>query len=301
MLVYFSDWTGPREGAGMRIVVVYNASNAMAVDSSMLVSAYCASQGFDCVLVSSLQGGREPVRGCDLVVALGGDGTMLRAAHLASAEGTPILGINYGHLGFLANRVEQGVIAAIASALSGDIARDERANLRIDVLCEGDDEDAFEGAGAAGAWHRSYFALNEVAIARGPAGRIVHFEMFFNGFEMGRVRGDGVVVSSATGSTAYALSAGGPLVAPGYKGLIVVPIAPHSLMSRAILTDPNDVVEVAMGDDDGDREAVLFVDGLLEDLENPAKRVRVVRGSVPTTLLRYSSDGFYAHAASVFF
>ncbi len=328
----------------MRIVVVYNSSNAMAVDASVMVSAYAASQGFECTLISSSEGAREPVRGYDLMVALGGDGTILRAAHLASADGTPILGINYGHLGFLANKAEDGVIPVIAAALAGDTPRDVRTNLRVDILCEGDDEDAFEAAAAeafvapvqaAGAGlsapttaaglaataagdkagdvpmlasggapadgQRTFFALNEVALARGTAGRIVQYEMSIAGAAMGQVRGDGVIVSSATGSTAYALSAGGPLVAPGFGGLICVPIAPHSLNARAVLTDPNDIVEISMGQDPGDREAVLFVDGLLVDFETPLLGMRVSRGPVPTTLLRYSGEDFYTHAAGAFF
>ena len=286
----------------MHVVVVYNALNTMAVDSSMMVSAYCASQGIECELMTSKEGiSKPPVHDCDLIVALGGDGTILRAAHLASSEGVPILGINYGHLGFLANKVEEGVIAAIAAAMAGDISRVERTNLRVDVLCEGDDEVSFDAAASGGDWSRSYFALNEVSVARGPNGRIVHYEAMINGSSMGLVRGDGVIIASATGSTAYALAAGGPLVAPGFKGLIMVPVAPHSLKSRAILTDRNDVIEISLGDDYGDREAVLFVDGLLEGLDSPIKRIRVMRGPIPTTLLRYTSESFYAHAAQVFF
>lgn len=285
----------------MRIAVVYNQSNAMAVDASVMVAAYASSQGFDCTVLTSKSNGTESLRGFDLIVALGGDGTMLRAAHLVRAEGTPILGINYGHLGFLANKVEDGIIKVIAAALAGDITRDVRTNLRVDVLCEGDDEQAFDASVADESSERSYFALNEGALARGAAGRIVHFDLSIAGSSIATMRADGMVVASATGSTAYALSAGGPLVAPGFGGLICVPIAPHSLNARAILTDPNDIVEVTMGNSEGDREAELFVDGLLVEFTSPIRRMRVSRGPVPTTLLRYSSEDFYTHAASVFF
>ena len=119
----------------MKLAVVYNSTNAMAVDASVMVSTYAAAQGFDCVLIASDDVCHEPVSECELVIALGGDGTILRAAHVASKEGTPVLGLNYGHLGFLANSADEGLISSIAAALAGDGVHDERTNLRIDVLC----------------------------------------------------------------------------------------------------------------------------------------------------------------------
>ena len=115
------------------------------------------------------------------------------------------------------------------------------------------------------------------------------------------MRGDGLVVATATGSTAYALSAGGPLVAPGFNGLVAVPLAPHTLHSRAIVTAANDVVEMDLSLNRDPREAALFADGELLSFDAPVKRVYVSRGAVPTTLLRYRHDGFYEHAAKVFF
>ena len=91
---------------------------------------------------------------------------------------------------------------------------------------------------------RCFFALNEAAVTRGSAGKIIDFTIEVSGAKVADMRGDGLVVATATGSTAYALSAGGPLVAPGYKGLVIVPVAPHTLVARAVLTDTSDIVEI---------------------------------------------------------
>ena len=115
------------------------------------------------------------------------------------------------------------------------------------------------------------------------------------------MRGDGLVVATATGSTAYALSAGGPLVAPGFDGLIAVPIAPHSLRARAMLTSANDVVEMDLSQNAAGREATLFIDGEMAEFSSPIKRMYVRRGAEPTTLLRYKGENFYEYASSVFF
>ena len=320
----------------MRILIVRNNSNSRAIDASLLLATFAATQGIEFTLVDSSEltsrcdhGELNAALGAgvDLAVVLGGDGTILRTARQIGAAGVPLLGINFGRLGFLANASDDGVVAIVAAALAGDVVVEQRTNLRVDVVCEGEpdpwaDEEgatasiAFseggEGAGHAGSAlgvsgfasgpdARSFFALNEVAVTRGANGRIVDFSLNISGSAIAEMRGDGLVVATATGSTAYALSAGGPLVSPGYTGLVVVPLAPHTLHSRAIVTASNDVVEMDLSHNAETREATVFVDGELLAFEQPVKRVYVRRGAVPTTLLRYQREGFYEHAAEVFF
>jgi len=288
----------------MRILIVRNDSNAGAVDAALMLGAYLGSQGISFTSVNSYDLDEYSPDGFDMAVALGGDGTMLRTARLASTTGMPILGLNFGHLGFLANRVDGGVVPTMAAALADETTREERTNLRIEVLCEGDVEEGFDvanGDAGEGNISRSFFALNEMALTRGSSGRIIDFDLKIAGAHVADMRGDGLIAASATGSTAYALSAGGPLVAPGFKGLVVVPVAPHTLLARAVVTDPNDIVEVSMGDGAASREAVLFVDGAPVEFDAPIRRIKVLRGSAPTVLLRYRHEGFYAHASKVFF
>ncbi len=305
----------------MHIVVVRNNANPQAIEASLLLSAYCQSQGIesDIVDATELNVGFEPDNlGChgineatvDLAVALGGDGTLLHAARLMANIAKPILGINFGHLGFLSNPGTDGVIDVLAGALSGDAVAERRANLSVEVVCEGEIDPythelvgeivESDGIGNTGK-RRSFFALNELAITRGALGRMIEFSISIADAKLATMRGDGLVVATATGSTAYALSAGGPLVAPSYRGLVVVPIAPHSLQTRAVVTGDNDIVEVEMPDNAANREATLFVDGEMLVFEHPVRRVYIKRGENDTTLLRYKAKGFYEHAAETFF
>lgn len=288
----------------MHILIARNSSNAQANEAALILGAYLASQDITYTSVDSLDPITVTADEYDMVVSLGGDGTILRTAHLVGYEQIPILGINYGHLGFLTNTTKDGVVAAVAAALSGETINEERTNLRVDVLLEGQDEEAFDtncNDPYDPSSPNSFFALNEAAITRGSAGKVIDFGIDVSGSSVADMRGDGLVIATATGSTAYALSAGGPLVAPGFNGLIMVPLAPHTLIARAILTDPNDVVEIIMGDNSATREAELFIDGNRIQFEAPIARVRIRRGEVPTTLLRFNRAPFYKHISETFF
>lgn len=295
----------------MHILIVRNNSNSQAMEASLLLATYLTTQGIDFTLANStdLVGAqasrtlrKDGEEGFDMAVALGGDGTLLRAARQIGYAGTPILGINYGTLGFLANPSENGVIEPLSAALAGDCTQQRRTNLDIRIVCEGEADPYTddEAGGEEPDGPRSFFALNEVAVTRGANGRIIGFGLGVSGATLANMRADGLVVASATGSTAYALSAGGPLVAPGFSGLVAVPIAPHTLHSRAIVTGPSDVVEMDLSENAAGRDATLFVDGELVELSRAIKHLYVKRGG-DTILLRYKDEGFYQHAAKVFF
>lgn len=307
----------------MHILIVRNNSNSQAIDSSLLLAAYFNSQGLAYTMLNANDFGladegevraRIQDTSFDLAVVLGGDGTILRTARLVGMSGTPILGINFGHLGFLANSSKDGVVSIVSAALAGDVVREQRSNLRIDILCEDDEENDFPPADPFGEGglvnadlggelceKRSFFALNELAITRGSLGRVIDFRLKISDVALADMRGDGVVIATATGSTAYALSAGGPLVAPGFDGLVVVPLAPHTLHSRAVVTAGNDIVEVDLTSDSKTREATLFADGEPLRLSSAPSKICIRRGLDPTVLLRYQCEGFYEHASKVFF
>ena len=281
----------------MNILIIRNNSNPAALDASLMLATYLESQGIGHRELDSMPLSIESVQDTcadidieryGMVVSLGGDGTMLRAARLVGKHRAPILGINFGHLGFLVNSADDGVVAIVAAALAGDVVREERSNLHIELYR--DDELV-----------ASRFALNEFSVTRGALGRIIDFGIDVAGTRLVDMRGDGLVVSSATGSTAYALSAGGPLASPDFKGLIVVPLAPHTLLSRTVITGPSDVVEIDLSRNPESREASYFVDGEFISLDEPIDHVLVRKGNHPTILLRYKSEGFYSEAAKVFF
>ena len=323
----------------MRVLTVVNNANPSAYDASMLLAAYFSTQGIenDVVLPVDLPTPEHlavgavnndcaledaGIRPFDLAVALGGDGTILRVAMLFDA---PVLGINFGNLGFLANPSEEGVIPLVAAALAGDVTEDRRSCLLVEVECEGDDVpggargafgdewDDVNGGGAGadargdgdgvgvGAGGRVFTALNEVTISRGSFPRNLEAHLSISGDDLCTLRGDGLIVATATGSTAYALSAGGPLISPGVEGMVVVPLASHTLQSRAIVTECHDVVEAAFDFAEGYTFTEVQLDGTALSFPTPIERVVVRCAEKPVRLLFYKKESFYSRIARTFF
>ena len=303
----------PKQGDDVRILLIANQRNAQTVDALFQIITFCDMQGIEHVGIdvsqlpdSAFVYGGEPIAsvhpdleaGVDLIVALGGDGTLLHSARLAAMLDAPITGINFGHLGFLTNTATTGVIPLLADILSDDVVREQRVSLHVKLECQNDEFDAAQGI----SHQREFFAMNEVAVARGALGRIVDFSYSIAGDHIARMRGDGLIVATATGSTAYSLSAGGPLVGPGYRGMIVVPLAPHTLNSRAIVTERNDIVEVCLAEKKSDgSEVSLFIDGDAIELSSEIVNVTVEVADKPVTVLRCQADGFYKQVSRTFF
>ena len=224
-------------------------------------------------------------RSLALAVPMGGDGTVLSAARALGFAPVPLLGFNYGDLGFLSGNPSRDELDLVVSALAGELPVERRSTLDARIC-------ALDGS------ELSITALNEVAYTRGASGHVVEYTLGINGTPVARLRADGLVVSTATGSTAYALSAGGPIVSPGYTGLVAVPLAPHALGSRAIVTAPSDVVEVAMGGRNIE-EASVFVDGLALDVRGVSS-ITVTRGERELLLVQ-GGDDFFKSVSQVFF
>jgi NAD+ kinase len=183
----------------------------------------------------------------DLVCSFGGDGTTLRAAHLVGASGVPLLSYNFGRLGFLSGAGRADLIPAMEAAVNGTLTYDARTLLEVNVTFEGGRSDR-------------QIALNEVVVSRGHFGRIVALDLAINGTFIDTVEGDGVLVATPTGSTAYSLSAGGPIISPAHEGLCVVPISPHSLKTRAVVTASDDTICLEPNKSNR-QQLVLFIDG----------------------------------------
>lgn len=319
----------------MFVLVVRNNTNPKAIEASLLLSAYLDSLGLESAFIDSsvLYSGAD-LSACglsgqpiDMAVVLGGDGTILHTAKLLQGMDAPILGINFGNVGFLANEGELGVIELVSAALAGELVESLRANLDIEIFCEceealkvadeselldGDASDGEEDTAFAGVervleddgtyrLRKSAFALNEVVATRGSTGRTIKYSLDISDVHIANVSGDGVIVATSTGSTAYALAAGGPIVHPSFNGMIVQPLAPHTLTARAILTNLQDVVEIDLTDTQDGREAALFVDGDAIELPSRLLAIRVKKGSVPTRLLYRDGNHFYKYCESNFF
>lgn len=186
-------------------------------------------------------------RNCDLAIAIGGDGTMLRAAHLLADYNVPLLGINRGRLGFLADIPANAVIRRLDEILRGNYIEDERFQLHCEIESKG--KTLMES-----------HAFNDVIIQKGNIAKLIELETFVNGNFLHRQRSDGMIISSPTGSTAYALAGGGPILHPALNALVLVPICPHTLSNRPVVIDGNSVVEVIIGTPQIDR-AYLTCDG----------------------------------------
>ena len=173
----------------------------------------------------------------DLAIAIGGDGTMLKAAHLICGHGIPLLGINRGHLGFLADIPADSVEKHLGEILKGNYAEDERFLLYCEV-------------------HRDNqlicvkYAFNDVVVQKWDVAKLIELDTFVDGIFVHRQRSDGMIVSSPTGSTAYALSGGGPILYPTLDAMVLVPICPHSLTNRPIVINGNSRVEIIVRDDE---------------------------------------------------
>jgi NAD+ kinase len=195
----------------------------------------------------------------DLVVTLGGDGSILRAARMAAQHGVPVLGVNLGRLGFLAELKPDDWQAALPRLLSGEYWIEERMMLYAQYH-RGDE------------CRGRYEALNDVVVSRGSLARVVRLETHIDGSYLTTYVADGLIIATATGSTGYALAAGGPILPPQLANILLLPIAAHLSMSRAVVLAQGAVVEVQV---ETDHQAILTVDGQFEYELRDADLVRV--------------------------
>jgi NAD+ kinase len=170
--------------------------------------------------------------GLDLAISFGGDGTFLRAAHLCRDPEVPVLGVNLGRLGFLAEVELDDVGPALRAVAAGRWQLESRATLEVEVIGP-------DGSTLGAGW-----ALNEVAVEKTERQRLLHMDVHVDGTLFAKVPADALIVATATGSTAYALSAGGPIVSPHLDAVLVVPVAPHSLFDRTFVAAPEEVIRV---------------------------------------------------------
>jgi NAD+ kinase len=215
----------------------------------------------------------------DLVIAIGGDGTLLYAARLVARRGVPLIGINRGRLGFLTDVLPKDMLDSVDAALEGRCERDERALLEARVISVNGDI-------------RSALALNDVVLQKWETGRMLDFETWIDGVYVNTHGGDGIVVASSTGSTAYALSCGGPIVAPHLDVLVVAPICPHTLSDRPIVVSGRSVISVKLIDRP-DTRAQVTCDGVSLGELAPGDRLEIHPTAQKITLLHPNKFDYY--------
>ena len=279
-----------------KVMLVTNYSREDAIAGANLLEEWLSAEGVDVVRAPDktfFPDGQADISGCDLLVSLGGDGTLLRAAKIVGYSEIPLLGVSFGHLGFLTTCRPEGMIETVSSALAGELHVSHRATLDVEAIFERMDGTQYKV---------QTFCLNDLVVSRGGLGDIVEFDVSVSGNHIDRLRGDGFVVSTATGSTGYSLAAGGPIVTPEFGGMCCVPIAPHTIMARAFLTSPSDVVEIEVA---RERPVVrhFFADGqpIGEEAGGIGMSVSVRRGPGDILLLDRSAQSFYDSVSRVFY
>jgi NAD+ kinase len=215
---------------------------------------------------------------CELVVVFGGDGTLLRAAELARPTSTPVLGVNLGHVGFLAEAERDDLEATVDRVVARDYDVEERLTLDVTVSTNGDE--------VTRGW-----ALNEASVEKGSRQRMLELVVEIDGRPLSRWGCDGVVMATPTGSTAYAFSAGGPVVWPEVEALLLVPISAHALFSRPVVVAPTSVIAVEVLPT-GQGGGVLWCDGRRTVELPPGARIETRRGERPVRLARLHSAPF---------
>lgn len=222
----------------------------------------------------------------DLAVVLGGDGTILRAAELTRGTGVPMLGVNLGHVGFLAEIEPDNVTAAVRRLTSGDFVVEERSTLEVRVISPNGEE-------------RTGWALNDAALQKTEAAKMIEVITEVDDRPLASFGTDGIVVATATGSTAHAFSGGGPVVWPDVEGLIVVPLAAHALFARPLVIGPHSVVAVEILER-SPSGAVLTNDGRRRLDAPPGSRLEVWLSDVPVRMARLTPAPFTTRLVNKF-
>jgi NAD+ kinase len=215
----------------------------------------------------------------DIIIVLGGDGTLLNVARQASCNGVPLFGINMGHLGFLTETEVDDMYASLEKLITGDYSIEKR--MMLEAFIRNDDEPT-----------KDFIALNDIVVAKGNFSRLITYSIFINDNFVDVYSGDGIIVSSPTGSTAYSLSAGGPIVAPDVEVLLITPVCPHTLHSRSILVSNKDLVKIELGCS-SKTDIILTVDGQTGIKINPGDVVTVKQSIYYAHLIKLNNRSFF--------
>lgn len=258
-----ADFAASLQAAGIQV-------RALAEEAEALEAAGAV----DLVVVPAESGAAQE---CELTVVFGGDGTILRAAELCRGTGTPLLGVNLGHVGFLAEAEEEDLADVAQRVIAGDLTVEER--LTVDVLV------LHDGEVVATNW-----ALNEASVEKASRERMLEVVVEIDGRPVSRMGCDGVVCATPTGSTAYNFSAGGPVVWPEVSALLMVPISAHALFARPMVVSPESSLAVEVVGESS--SGVLWCDGRRASDLPIGARVEVRRGVEPVRLARVHPASF---------
>ena len=273
-----------------KFCIITNPDKDMNYDMTRQIIKYLKEHGKECYFAPSLQDGYENYytdssaipEGTECAIVLGGDGTIIQAANDLVHRRMPILGINLGTLGFLAEIEKQYTFDALDCLIRDQYETEIRQML--DGVIVNESTQGYHG-----------FALNDIVITRTGFSRIITMEVYVNGESVASYRGDGVIISTPTGSTGYNLSAGGPVIKPDTQATIITPICPHSLNARSIIVSANDEIQVRIGKSKKTQleEAIATFDGR-KNIQLKAEDTVVVQKAIEgTRLIKISKNSFF--------
>ena len=217
---------------------------------------------------------------CDVLLSFGGDGTLLSTARAVAETETPILGVNTGGLGYLAEISPRQLIEKFRDFLEGKYSIEKRMLLEARV-----------SPPLASEPEKTYFALNDIVVDKGQSSRIIRLRTTIDGDFFNIYRGDGLIISTPTGSTAYSLSAGGPILEPTMQGVIINPICPHTLGHRPVVIASDKVIEIET--DPRYSDQVFYCDGFQEMILPQKAKIRVQKSQRVVRLIRMTGNHFY--------
>lgn len=247
-----------------------------------LIQKYLVSHGKKCSTQAAALGEKDALPlDVDCIIVLGGDGTLLRAVRALSDQCIPFLGVNLGSLGYLAEIETMHITNALEKVLKGEFYLEERMMLGGSVIKDGKTVE-----------HQQ--ALNDICVTRTGHMRIIKYDVFVNGMFLSSYHADGVIIATPTGSTGYNLSAGGPIVEPAAKLILLSPICPHTLNARSIILSAEDTVEIVItnGKDGGMQEAEVSFDGEKQVGLCTGDRIVVSRSQQVTEIMKLSKVSF---------
>jgi NAD+ kinase len=278
----------PAAGARPRVGVVAHPRYALFEATLARLAAFAAREEVDLFYEDDLlplvpDGARlrpEMASELDLLLTLGGDGTLLRGARMVALDGVPVLGVNLGHLGFLTSAPPAELETSLRRWLAGETVVERR--MALSVYAES----------ASGTPGRGYVALNDAVLHKGGGARVIRMHVSAYRDEVGSYSADGIILATPTGSTAYSLSAGGPIVSPLVDCIIATPICPHTLGVRPLVLPADETLTVEVLSPS--EELVLTIDGQESERLVPGQRVVVQRAPDPVCLVRFPGQTFFS-------
>ena len=273
-------------GEFQKVALIGRDDDPRVVDPMSALAAHLTKAGIEVVAVSDMSPriatarvSADELDGVDLIVAVGGDGTILFASRVASGHGVPLFGVNRGRLGFLADVSPDDMLSAIDEILAGNYTRDSRMQLAATL-------------DSPGRGTITDIGLNDIVLQRRETGRMVDFETRVGEHYVNTHAGDGLIVATPTGSTAYALSCGGPILEPQLDAIVVVPVCPHTLTDRPIVIRASQSIGVRVLERAGTK-AEITVDGRSLGEILPEDRLVIRAAESRVTLIHPPSYDFY--------